>query len=50
MAGLPLASPLLERYVIAPAAVADPDEDGLVLEYDQDVFFVVNFYAIFGED
>ena len=50
VAGLPLASLLLERYAIAPAAVADSDEDGLVLACDQDIFFVVNFYVIFGED
>ena len=50
VAGLSLASPLLGRDAIEPAAVADPNEYGLVLACDQDVFFVVNFYVIFGED
>ena len=46
VAGLPLASPVLKLDAIVPAAVADPNEDGLVLECDQDVFFVVNFYRL----
>ena len=50
VSGLPLASPLLEQDTIAAAAVADSDEDGLVLVCDQDVFFVVKFDVIFGED
>ena len=48
--GLTLDSPLLERYEIVPAAVADSDKDRLVIACDQDVFFVVNFYVIFRED
>ena len=47
---MPLALSLLERDVIAPRAVADSDDDGLVIECDQDVFFVVKFDVIFGED
>ena len=47
---LPLALLLFEWDEIDPAAVSDPNEDRLVLECDQDVFFVVNFYVSFVED
>ena len=50
MVELPLASPLFWWYAIAPADVSDLDEDRLVLAFYQDVFSVVKFYAIFGED
>ena len=48
--GLKLDSLLLERYAIVPAAVADSDKDRLVIACDQDVFFVVKFCVIFGEE
>ena len=42
--------PLLEWDAIAPTAVTDSDEDGLVVACNQDVFVVVNCDGILGED
>ena len=49
-AGLRLPVPLLERDAIAPTAVTDYDEDGLVVACNQDVFVAVNCDSILGED
>ena len=45
-----MTSLLLDQDAIEPTDVTNPDEDGIVLACDQDVFFVVKFYVIFGED
>ena len=41
---------LLERDTIAPTAVTDYDEDGLVDACNQDVFILVKCDGILGED